>query len=238
MEIKMTNDKNLTTTIDQDHPALLSAPIVLGQYLRKIREDKGYSYRQASDVTGISHSYIKNVENGIDPRSQKEIIIQTDKLQKFARGYEIPYETLLEKAGIVKKAQPEISDEERNVIFISRLEQLIEENSISILKLAKKTEISMEQITEILEGTAKATIEDIYSLAAALKVTPDYLAGYTADKKGFHPDTPELNELLSFINGAGVQLYGKPLSKEDKGKIIAAVKVIFSDASQRQMEEK
>lgn len=231
------------TTTNKDvsfepNSATSSPSAILGQYLKQVREEKKYSYRQAMEVTGISHSYIKNVESGVDPRSGKEIIVQTDKLAKFARGYNIPYETLLQKAGIVKTDTPDITEIERKEIFLQRLKQLIEEESVDLVSLAKKTEIPMEQITEIMQGSVSASIEDIYSLAAALHVTPDYLAGYAADKKGFHPDTPELKELTSLINDAGLQLYGKPLSKGDKDKIIAAVKVIFSDSAQRQMDEK
>jgi len=40
----------------------------LQDVLIKLRSDKGWSYRDAANKTGISHNYLSNLEKGTDPR--------------------------------------------------------------------------------------------------------------------------------------------------------------------------
>lgn len=65
----------------------------LGEYLKKLREEKGYSLREAGRQTGIAEAYLWQLENG------KRVIPRPEMLKKLAKGYGVPAENILKHAG-------------------------------------------------------------------------------------------------------------------------------------------
>lgn len=75
----------------------------LGEFLKKLREEKGYSLREAGKQTGIAEAYLWQLENG------KRGIAHPEMFKKLAKGYGVPAETLLKHAGYLEKP----ADQER-----------------------------------------------------------------------------------------------------------------------------
>ena len=73
----------------------------LGEYLKKIREEKGYSLREAGKRTKIAEAYLWQLENG------KREIPRPEMLKKLAEGYGVPVETLLKHAGYFEEPADE-----------------------------------------------------------------------------------------------------------------------------------
>ena len=67
-----------------------------GLYLKGLRENRKLTIRQVEMKTGISNSYLSLLENG------KRGIPKPTILKKMAPVYNVPYEELLEKAGIIE----------------------------------------------------------------------------------------------------------------------------------------
>ena len=64
-----------------------------GKYLRGLRADK--SLREMERLTGLSHTYLKNLEQGFDVRSGKEIKPTPDVLKKLSSTLDVPYLQLM-----------------------------------------------------------------------------------------------------------------------------------------------
>ncbi len=73
----------------------------LGKLLTELRGEK--SLRDIATRAGISHSYLSNLEKGIDPRSRKTLYPSPETLRQLAQAYDYPYEKLLVAAGYIKE---------------------------------------------------------------------------------------------------------------------------------------
>lgn len=65
-----------------------------GEYLRELRKEKGLTLTQLSEISGVSHPYISQIENDKFKPSP-------DILKKLAGPLGVPYTELLHKAGIL-----------------------------------------------------------------------------------------------------------------------------------------
>ena len=83
--------------------------INFGDYLRSLREGQKLSLREAAAKTGVSVSYITQIENGRRNAPGPEV------LKKLAPAYNVPVRDLLRAAGYmndIKEIKPALSDEE------------------------------------------------------------------------------------------------------------------------------
>jgi HTH-type transcriptional regulator, competence development regulator len=72
----------------------------LGQYLWDLRQAAGLkSLREAEEKSGVSNAYISQIETGQIKRPSPSI------LSRLAEAYKAPYETLMELAGHIKRAE-------------------------------------------------------------------------------------------------------------------------------------
>lgn len=72
----------------------------LGELIKKRRESEGLSLREFSERCSLSHSYIKNLEDG-DPRTGKSIVPTIDSLEKIAPALGMSLEELLKSTGYI-----------------------------------------------------------------------------------------------------------------------------------------
>jgi len=80
-----------------------------GEYLRKLREAQKLSLREMAAKTGVSVSYITQIENGKRKAPGQEV------LKKLAPAYNVPVRDLLKAAGYlddIKEVKSILSDEE------------------------------------------------------------------------------------------------------------------------------
>jgi len=68
--------------------------------LRDWRQHRGFSVRELSERSGVSHSYISQLENG------KRRIPSPDVLAKLSEGLNIPYAELMRIAGYLEPPSP------------------------------------------------------------------------------------------------------------------------------------
>lgn len=81
----------------------------LGDYLKKLREQKHQTLRQIEEETGIQNAYLSQLENGKIANPSPKY------LHKLASAYRVPYATLLEMAGYP------VVDESNNLSIMSRV---------------------------------------------------------------------------------------------------------------------
>ncbi len=61
----------------------------LSDILRRERMNRGYSLRVAAEKIGISHSYLKSLESGTDPRSGLPLIPSKAVIAKICLAYQL-----------------------------------------------------------------------------------------------------------------------------------------------------
>lgn len=71
----------------------------IGDFLRRIREEKGLSLREAAKRSGLSHSYINAVERGKHPKTKAPIRPSPETLAGLSKAYNVPYQELMIAAG-------------------------------------------------------------------------------------------------------------------------------------------
>lgn len=81
--------------------------VKFGNYIRKIRLDKGYSLRQVQNQCGISNAYISQLENATNKSMPKDSTVK-----KLAKGLRVSPEKLLRATG--KNISHDIYDEIKN----------------------------------------------------------------------------------------------------------------------------
>jgi len=88
-----------------------------GEYLRAVRERKGFSIRQLASLAGVSNAYLSQIETG------QRGIPSPDIIKKLAKPLGLKYEDLLAAAGYLERndslplsdaVQTELRDEKGN----------------------------------------------------------------------------------------------------------------------------
>jgi len=74
----------------------------LGDYLKRIRADLGFSMYDVAKNSNLTPSYISKIENGSKFQS-----ISAHNLIAFSKSYGIPIPTILEKSGFLPPAEDE-----------------------------------------------------------------------------------------------------------------------------------
>ena len=72
--------------------------------LKREREERGLSLREAASKIGISHTYIANLEKGVDPKTGKKFEPTPAVLRKIANFYNISYMKLMFLCGYIDEA--------------------------------------------------------------------------------------------------------------------------------------
>jgi HTH-type transcriptional regulator, competence development regulator len=209
----------------------------IGEVLKQYRGNM--SLRVVSDLTGISHTHIRNIELGYDARNLRPVLPSPEHLRIFANTYHCNYEELMEITGYLdsKSVKEDYSDYTGNRqldLFKMRLKQLRETKGLSYAELALETRISPKELERLENSTDKIPpIETLYSLSYVFECTPDYIGGYTDSPRGINPNTPRPAELTDFLLQQSVMFQGIPLTVEDKKKINDVLSAIFMEVKKR-----
>lgn len=81
----------------------------LGDLIRAKRESMGHSYRGFAEICHLSHTYIKNLEDG-DPKTGKDIIPSIECLRLIAPVLGMSLEDLLTEIGYIRDKKFEFSN--------------------------------------------------------------------------------------------------------------------------------
>lgn len=68
----------------------------LGKYIKNYREMYGLSLRSFGDLANLSHTHVSSIENGVDPRTGKEVKITNDTIEKLANAMNVESSFLLD----------------------------------------------------------------------------------------------------------------------------------------------
>lgn len=130
--------------------------MTFGEYLRNLREKKGYSIRQLALYSGISNSYLSQVEQG------KRGIPKPEYLQKLAKALEIEYDDLLAAAGYRVKPQIDtLQSSNKQISLEEALQELLNSdhvmfNGLPIGELDEETKEDLKTaVLAIMEYKAK-----------------------------------------------------------------------------------
>jgi transcriptional regulator with XRE-family HTH domain len=75
----------------------------LGRYLEKLRTDLKLTLRDAAEKSGLSHTYIRDIELGVNRKTKAPVNPSPETLRRLSKAYGNPsdelYETLMKMAG-------------------------------------------------------------------------------------------------------------------------------------------
>ena len=74
----------------------------LGEYLLNERKKRNMSLREFADLIGISHTYLKKFETGINPNTGKPVSPTIEMLSDISKSLHVSLEYLLEMSGYLK----------------------------------------------------------------------------------------------------------------------------------------
>lgn len=115
----------------------------IGEYLKKLRQERNLSAREAAKRIGISYTRLQELEMGISRTTGKATSPTTDLLIKIARGYDQPLSLLLEMAGLA----PVSPDQEQEAELIQIFRTLSDQGrdlSIALIRSVKDQEQKRE----------------------------------------------------------------------------------------------
>jgi transcriptional regulator with XRE-family HTH domain len=97
----------------------------LGNFIEQKRKELGLSLRSFADMCNISHSYLDNLEKGVDVRSGKPVSPTIETLQKLASGLNLSLIDLLKAGGYINSSDnasnfTKVNDDEL-IIFIREI---------------------------------------------------------------------------------------------------------------------
>lgn len=157
----------------------------LGKYLRHLRGNR--SLRDVAERTGISHTYIRDIENGYRRGTNKPIKPSPETLKKLAETYNASYVELMVMAGYW--------DEEE---LLEPMQKPIGKELIS-----EYFKLHEEQGKELNENSSPA------SPAKELSIPIEELANHTLTYKGHVLSVEEKQHLAKLLQAAAEMLEKK-----------------------------
>lgn len=116
----------------------------LGILLETLRKEKKLSLREAAAKTGLAFSYIRSLEQNINPKTSRPIQPTPETLRRFADAYDYPYEDLMKVAGFISTDpiqqlidDPNVSEKRKRLAQF--LSDLSDEQIDAWLKIIDKT---------------------------------------------------------------------------------------------------
>lgn len=108
-----------------------------GLYIKSIRNERGLSIRQLELYSGVSNSYLSQLENG------KRAIPSPEIIRKLAKGLKASYEELLHQAGYI--------DEDENDGRQKLIDKIAREFSDADLMFNDLASLNEKQLEEVYD---------------------------------------------------------------------------------------
>lgn len=194
----------------------------LGKLLRELRGKT--PLREVATKTELSHTYIRDLELGINRSTKAPIKPSPDTLKRLSEAYNYSYNKLMEIAGYIGDNEPNLS------VFSERLAVGMKKSGLDPKDVAEKCNVSVHYIQKLLVSPSQLPGSDtLNKLAELIDVTSDYLAGYTDDPNGYgtrsYPtDKPDLKKMLET---QPLRYNGVELSPEEQEIITAHVRMAY-----------
>lgn len=116
------------------------------------------SLREASEKTGLSHTYISILEKGIDPRTKSPLHPSPETLRAYSKGYNYSYEELMKSAGYMDAEDNKERDESAPIsdVTISVMNKLIEKHGADF-----SDPEAAEMLEQLVKMVAKMQKKDV-----------------------------------------------------------------------------
>lgn len=151
-----------------------SKGVSLGEKLRLLREQKGWTLSEFAKKATVSVSYLSEIERG-------NVYPAIDTLKKIAQVLEVSLQDLVGRGGILG----------------SKLRMIREEQGLTQGELAKQAGVSAGLVGQIEQGKVQPSLQTVEKIAEAVGVSPCY---FLIDDAGvedlIRAMSPELRELL------------------------------------------
>ncbi|MYL45012.1 helix-turn-helix domain-containing protein [Virgibacillus halodenitrificans] len=127
-----------------------------GNYIKSLRTDKKLTIRQLELYSGVSNSYLSQLENG------KRSIPSPEILKKLSKGLKVPYKELLDKAGYFENEEKEDTslEELRKVVEDLGIQDIFFHNIDDWKNLNKDDIEDIKQYIEFIQQKAKRRNKD------------------------------------------------------------------------------
>lgn len=89
-----------------------------GPFIKRVREAKGWSLREAARTIGLSHFRLSEIESGKNARTGHATRPSWNQVASIARAYGLDQATLLARAGYDVGDRSELSPDELDVLLL------------------------------------------------------------------------------------------------------------------------
>jgi transcriptional regulator with XRE-family HTH domain len=222
----------------------------LGELLKDLRGKR--SLRDIQKISGVSYTYLRSIEKGVDPRSGNKIIPTTDTLKKLAKAYNHPYIDLLEKAGHLEGVPELIKGRiAANYDTQIHLEGLLEDtlkvltiNNQFLDFLRNDVEEVQTKYDDKLEEGEKITPDWLKSLVSQAEWDQEWIWDLVKEfviiAKKHDLDYEEIarkrqleasvaKDLITILEQPGITYNGHQLTDQDKQRILDVLKVLLPE---------
>jgi transcriptional regulator with XRE-family HTH domain len=182
------------------------------------RESLKLSYTQVSEMTGITVSTIKMIEEGKKPPTEAEI---------RRLGSALGIDEAEVNALIANFSRPKLREAVKAIG--SRITAARNMRGYTQLKLSQLSSITPAALSQIEAGLRAPSSPALKNIAEALKVSSDYLLGNTKDQQGGKPKIDDLMLQRAFRSA-------DRLTEPDKQKIADFIEFL-SSKSQKNTQE-
>lgn len=152
-----------------------SKGVSLGEKLRLLREQKGWTLSEFAQKAAVSVSYLSEIERG-------NVYPAIDTLKRIASVLEVSLQDLVGRGGILG----------------SKLRMIREEQGLTQGELAKQAGVSAGLVGQIEQGKVQPSLQTVEKIAEAVGVSPCY---FLIDDAGvedlIRAMSPELRDLLT-----------------------------------------
>ncbi|HEY8435515.1 MAG TPA: helix-turn-helix domain-containing protein [Haloplasmataceae bacterium] len=215
----------------------MTDPKSFGQYIKKLRESRGYSINQLALYSGVSAAHISRVERGLRDIPSPEF------LKKLASGLKVPYEDLMEAAGYLDDSRECKLDNDSSLrIFSHRLYSLREKRGMTLEALAERVGVTPSYLHKLETNPSRFPgVSTLQRLAETLGVTAAFLVGDVSDPNDRGPLDAwyQPKDLVKFLDDSEMVMFdGRPLTEEDKQMIKDILAAVFMDAKHRNKRKK
>lgn len=113
-----------------------------GSYIRQLRNNKKMTIRQLELYSGVSNSYLSQLENG------KRGIPSPDIIKKLSEGLKVSYTEMMIKAGYIDADPENMSDEEID----EELQELMSEMQVWYKNEPEDKKLKLRMLRKMLES--------------------------------------------------------------------------------------
>jgi HTH-type transcriptional regulator, competence development regulator len=117
-----------------------------GEELKKLRKEKKLSIRKLGELSNISHAYISQLENS------KRDTPKPDTLNKLAKGLNVPYLELLEKAGIYDNEDINIMKNTDNLLKNTKWELSTPDKNHEMMQQQNENALELTELLKVTNG--------------------------------------------------------------------------------------